>query len=272
MSLDLCDLSNTQVLDYLSERKDDIVMLFSNCNTEQKNKNQNIIANLEFYPNTKYVELYNELTKIPMLWKNIGYMSLTLLQQICYRGDVLFVPCITNLIQYPDLWEICCCAQNTALHLLIYSFRNYYKIEFHNILLELTKYPRLWSYNNNNNSTPLHEVCLFRNDIIVDIAEGLTNYPDLWEKYDGHQMTPLHYLCSHSINIDKKKYINLFSRLSKYIHLWKNKDYFGYTPLHLFCRNFPGNEFYEIYKKFERFPELWTIQNRNGLTPKDMLA
>lgn len=271
MTLNLNDLSNTQVLDYLLKLKDDIVMLFTNYDIELKKKNYHIIANLELIPDNKYIELYNELVKIPTLWENIGYINLTLLQQICYRGDPFFIPFIEKLIQHADLWMIPSITGNNSLHLLIYAFRNHHKIEFQDVILKLTLYYVLWLKKNNNGSTPLHELCLFRNDIIINIAEHLTIYPALWEMYDGNKMTPLHYLCSHNVNIDKKKYVSLFSKLSKHIHLWKNKDDFGYTPLHVFCRNFTENEFHEIYNKFNEYPELWTIQTKNGLTPKDIM-
>ena len=258
------EIPDDLLLDQLVLRLDDIAKI----NDYEETKKQlilEIIANINISQDTKHKELYLELTKVYDLWTIEGKYGFTLLQMMCYNGNDMYYDILNNLTKHKKLWE----KQhpqggNTALHMLILTCKNQHNDIFGSIVKKLTKYPELWIIPNDSNTTAMHELCQYKNDIIFDILDEFSDYHSvtLWEKKDSESMTPLHYLCIHKPNDENKnKYASLIKKLTQFENVWSMRDKFMYTPLHFLTRNFTGSVYEKIFDRLDKSPTLWNIRN-----------
>jgi hypothetical protein len=262
-------IKNDVFLDKLNNQIE-FIETINNCNRDEKNKLLKIIANLEPIQNDKYSCLYLELAKkIPDLFEIKSNYGMTLLCYMSYGFDSSFVDCIFELSKHVNLWKIKEEQNNnTALHFLILSLKNFKNNNIAIILENLSKYPDLWKIKNDAQNTPLHELCSLKEKTFTNILLNLTNEEEkeVWIICNDSKITPLHYLCT---SRDKCNANIVMKKLIKYEEIWSVQDEFLYTPLHIICQ-YGDNVYDEFISDIKIYPQLWEIKNKNGKTPDDI--
>lgn len=262
------DISNERLLSQLTLQIDNIPAIEKYDATKKEALLKKLVR-IPIESNAMFINLYFALTIIADLWKIPGRYNMTMLQLTCYNGNQLFYPILDELVKYPDAWKIRHAEHgNTALHMLISNFKNYGEPKFEIILKKLAQFPELWIVRNNYNYTPLHDLCQYRNDIILNIISDFTQFPKLWEVENMKSATPLHYFCLHKpTEQNATKYAEIFIQLAKHTLIWEIQDEFLCTPLHLFCKHFSGTHYDKIYEQLKKYPYLWEIRNNREQVP-----
>lgn len=266
-SFDKENISNDEFLDKLCDEIKYIEKI-NQYNPDEKIKIIKILAKLKPEQNKKYSAVYLELAKLPELWEIISHFKMTLLSYMAYGYDNSFFDCLLELTKYPKLWEFKEEQHNyTPLHFLIFSIKNFWKIEAFLILEKLSNYHNIWMIQSKENNTPLHELCQFKEKVPYKVFKNLVNNEYLWKIQNNSRITPLHYLCT---TRDKTGTLETFKELAKFENIWSIQDEFLYTPLHIICRNITDKLYDEFFLKMREYPDLWKIRNKSGITPDDL--
>lgn len=233
-----------------------------------RNKYIKILSKITPEANPKYSIVYLGLAKLRDLWKIVSHHDMTLLSYMSYGYDSSFYDCLYELTKYPDLWGIPEKQQMyTPLHFLIFSIRDHYKFEALMLLEKLSIYPNIWINKTKTDSTPLHEICQFREKVPYEIYKNLAKYEYLWMMQNNFKMSPLHYLCT---TRDINNALETFKDLSRFEKIWSVQDEFLYTPLHIMCRHIRNNVYNDFFQFMKGYQNLCKISNKNGITVNDI--
>jgi len=232
----------------------DIVIKILNDTTQENIKYFKIFSNIDLI--SSFSQLYLKMTEIPEIWNTKNKFGLTLLENICFSYVPEYELCLRNLTKYKSLWfenveynttiNNKLFRNNSALHYLIYNYKNHENIETILKKLITPEYIDLWKYQNQNMSTPLHELCSIpkrnsRNELI-----NMFTYPELWSIINATRITPLHVLCQN----DSPDEILIF--LSDFPKLWIIKDIYSYTPLKILMNKDPSHQIIEKLTKINQ--------------------